>query len=160
MFVQVVGTFIHWKYTFIHIYLIQPPNIRQFSIIQDFTASWQMKNEHMAEIYKSFIIKINISCFSKSSCSLPNYIVLHSFNDLFTHGAVKGWIVENITIAVIDIYKISFFQTCILTASPKPKHTNKQTNCRKMLRNMKCLYLWWLISKFPPYAHFSSVRKL
>jgi hypothetical protein len=37
---------------------------------------------------------------------------------------------------VIDIYKISFFQTWI--RKPKPKHTNKQTNCMKMLRNMKC----------------------
>jgi hypothetical protein len=48
VFLQDFLIFVHWKYTFIHIYLIQPPNIRQFSIIQDFTASWQIKNEHMA----------------------------------------------------------------------------------------------------------------
>ena len=124
MFLQGFLIFLHWKYTFIHVYLIQPSNMRQFSIIQDFTASWQMKNEYLAEILKSFIKKINISCFSTSSCSLPNYIIIHNFNDLFTHGAVKDWIIMNITIAVIYIYKISFF----LTYSQSKTKTHKQTN--------------------------------
>ena len=43
---------------------------------------------------------------------------------------MKGGIVENITIAVIDINKILFFQTCTITASPRHNQntqTSKQT---------------------------------
>ena len=72
-----------------------------------------MRNEHMANILKSFIIKIMISCFLKFSCSSPNHIVLHNLNN-FTHfisqGAVKGWIVENLIIAVIEINKYHFYR--------------------------------------------------
>ena len=33
----------------IHFYLLFTTNIKQFSIIHNFTASWQMKNERMAK---------------------------------------------------------------------------------------------------------------
>ena len=96
VFVQHLWSFIDFKYLFLHVYLIPTCTI-QSSISQDFTASWQMKNEHMAEILKShhkdqhFMFLQNFLQFSKLYCSakFEQLLPILSLRKL-----LKGWIVK------------------------------------------------------------------
>ena len=73
--------------------------------------------ERMAEIWNFFIINLNIKFSSSSSNStvFQNFIISTIF---IIQWAIKAWMVENIIIAVMHIYKIIFFKIWTPAASP------------------------------------------